>query len=60
MVALSQPLLLWVRALFAGVVLFIVSYEIIPESHQNSHETFASAGLVVGFITMMMFDTMLA
>ncbi len=58
-VALAQPLLPWGLAFSAGAMLFVVSHEIIPESHRKGHETFASAGLVLGFITMMMFDTML-
>ena len=58
MVALSRPLLSWGLAFSAGAMLFVMSHEIIPEAHRKGHEPFTCAGLVVGFITMMMFDTM--
>jgi zinc transporter, ZIP family len=38
----------------AGAMLFVVSHEIIPESHRQSHENFATGGLMVGFVMMMM------
>ncbi len=40
-------------------MLFVISQEIIPESHRNGREIFASAGLFAGFVLMMLFDTML-
>jgi zinc transporter, ZIP family len=40
----------------AGAMLFVVSHEIIPESHRQGHENFATGGLMVGF-AMMMLDT---
>ena len=44
----------------AGAMLFVVSHEIIPESHRQGHENFATAGLMVGFVLMMVLDTALA
>jgi zinc transporter, ZIP family len=44
----------------AGAMLFVVSHEIIPESHRQGHEKFATAGLMVGFVLMMVLDTALA
>jgi len=45
----------------AGAMLFVISHEIIPETHhQKGHETVATVSLMIGFIVMMMFDTMLA
>ena len=41
----------------AGAMLFVVSHEIIPESHRQGHENFATGGLMVGFVMMMMLDT---
>ena len=44
----------------AGAMLFVVSHEIIPESHRQGHENFATAGLMLGFVLMMVMDTALA
>lgn len=43
----------------AGAMLFVISHEIIPESHRQGHETFATGGLMVGFVLMMLLDTAL-
>lgn len=60
MVAASAALLPWGLAGAAGAMLFVVSHEIIPESHRRGHETLATFGLIVGFVVMMMLDTWLA
>jgi zinc transporter, ZIP family len=44
----------------AGAMLFVVSHEIIPESHRQGHEKFATTGLMLGFVLMMLLDTALA
>ncbi len=43
----------------AGAMLFVVSHEIIPESHRQGHENFATAGFMLGFVLMMLLDTAL-
>lgn len=58
-VTVSAALLPWGLAAAAGAMLFVVSHEIIPESHRRGHETLATAGLMLGFITMMLLDTLL-
>lgn len=44
----------------AGAMLFVISHEIIPESHRSGHERYATMGLVLGFVLMMLLDTALA
>ena len=44
----------------AGAMLYVISHEIIPESHRQGHERFATGGLVLGFVLMMLLDTALA
>ena len=57
-VVTSVPLLLPVGLGFAaGAMLFVVSHEIIPESHRQGHENFATGGLMIGFVLMMVLDT---
>lgn len=43
----------------AGAMLFVVSHEVIPETHKNGHQTPATVGLMVGFAVMMLLDTVL-
>lgn len=58
-VTLSAALLPWGLAAAAGAMLFVVSHEIIPESHRRGHETLATAGLMLGFVIMMLLNTLL-
>lgn len=59
-ISVSQSLLPWGLGLAAGAMLFVISHEIIPESHRKGHEAYATAGLMVGFVIMMLLDTTLA
>lgn len=59
LVAEAEALLPWGLAGAAGAMLFVVSHEIIPESHRRGHETLATAGLVAGFALMMVLDAAL-
>ncbi|WP_446891914.1 ZIP family metal transporter [Aeromonas veronii] len=45
--------------LAAGAMLFVVSHEVIPETHRNGHQTYATFGLMAGFALMMTLDTAL-
>lgn len=55
-VTLAQPLLPWGLAFAAGAMLFVISDEIIPESHRKGFEKEATFGVMVGFIVMMILD----
>lgn len=60
LIGLSVYFLPWGLAIAAGAMLFVISHEIIPESHRTGHETWATGGLVLGFVLMMLLDTALA
>jgi ZIP family zinc transporter len=45
--------------LAGGAMLFVVSHEVIPETHRNGHQTPATIGLMAGFALMMVLDTTL-
>lgn len=45
--------------LAAGAMIFVVSHEVIPETHRNGHQTIATMGLMAGFALMMILDTSL-
>lgn len=46
-------------ALAAGAMLFVVSHEIIPETHRNGFETMATGTLLAGFVFMLLLDATL-
>ncbi len=46
-------------AVAAGAMIFVVSHEIIPETHRNGFEGLASATLMAGFVFMLMLDAAL-
>ncbi len=54
--ALAYPIGL---GLAAGAMIFVVSHEVIPETHRNGHQTPATLGLMTGFAIMMILDTSL-
>jgi ZIP family zinc transporter len=58
-IGVSASLLPWGLALAAGAMLFVISHEIIPESHRQGHESYATGGLMLGFVVMMLLDTAL-
>lgn len=59
LVTISATMLPWGLAMAAGAMLFVISHEVIPESHRQGHEAFATGGLVLGFVVMMVLDTAL-
>ena len=58
-VYISEPLLPWGLAFAAGAMLYVISHEIIPETHSRGNQNQATAGLVVGLVVMMFLDVTL-
>lgn len=58
-VGASAAMLPWGLGFAAGAMLFVISHEIIPESHRQGHERQATIGLLGGFILMMVLDAAL-
>lgn len=58
-IGVSKLLLPWGLAFAAGAMLFVISHEIIPESHRKGHEASATGGLMLGFVLMLLLDTAL-
>jgi ZIP family zinc transporter len=42
-----------------GAMIYVVSHEIIPETHRHGHENLATLGLIIGFLLMLALDTLL-
>jgi ZIP family zinc transporter len=58
LVSFILPIQPWGLAFAAGAMLFVVSDEMIPESHRKGFEREATFGLIGGFILMMLLDCM--
>jgi ZIP family zinc transporter len=58
-VTLIQPIFPIAMGFAAGAMLFVISDEIIPESHRLGYEKAATAGVMVGFVLMMFLDVTL-
>ncbi len=59
-VNLSTALLPWGLVFAAGTMIFVISHEIIPETHRHGHHGRATGGLMVGLVLMLFFDVWLA
>jgi len=58
-VTLAAPLLPWGLAFAAGAMIFVISDEIIPETHRPGMEKYGTAGLMIGLVVMMFLDVTL-
>jgi ZIP family zinc transporter len=59
-VATVEPLLPYAMGFAAGAMLFVISDEIIPETHRSGYERVATLGLMAGLIVMLYLDIVLA
>jgi ZIP family zinc transporter len=57
LVGLNPSMLPFGLGFAAGAMLFVISHEIIPESHRSGREHYATIGAIVGFVLMMFLDT---
>ncbi len=55
-----EPLLPYAMGFAAGAMLFVISDEIIPETHKRGYERVATLGLMAGTIIMLYLDIALA
>ncbi len=58
-VTIARPILPFGLAFAAGAMLFVISDEIIPETHSRGNEREATFGIIVGFIIMTAMDVAL-
>ncbi len=58
-VTYSQPLLPWGLAFAAGAMIYVISHEIIPETHRRGYHHEATMGLTLGLVIMLFLDVTL-
>jgi ZIP family zinc transporter len=58
-ISLSEPLLPWGLAFAAGAMLYVISHEVIPETHRSGHQNKATLGLAIGLVIMLFLDVWL-
>jgi len=59
-VVIFEPLLPWAMGFAAGAMIFVISDEIVPETHTRGHERVATLGLMLGVVVMLYLDIALA
>jgi len=59
-VSLAAPFMPLILGMAAGAMLFVISDEIIPETHRRGYENVATFSLLGGFVAMMFLDTVFA
>ncbi|HET6527989.1 MAG TPA: ZIP family metal transporter [Balneolaceae bacterium] len=59
-VSIAEPLVPYAMGFAAGAMLYVISDEIIPETHANGNERIATLGLMAGLIIMLTLDVVLA
>lgn len=58
-VYLMRPLLPYAMGFAAGAMLYVISDEIVPETHRKGHERFATFGTMLGVMVMLILDVAL-
>jgi ZIP family zinc transporter len=58
-VQLAAPLLPYAMGLAAGAMLYVISDEIVPETHCKGHERLATFGTMLGVVVMLYLDVTL-
>jgi zinc transporter, ZIP family len=56
LVSLSAALLPWAMGFAAGAMVYVVTADIIPETHRKGHVDRANAGLMIGLAVMLFLD----
>lgn len=54
--SIAHFMLPWALTFAAGAMIYVISHEIIPETHRHGYEKEATIGLTVGLVVMMFLD----
>ena len=56
MVSLAEPMMPWSLGFAAGAMVFIISDEIVPETHRGNYSLLATFSLMIGVVVMVLLD----
>jgi ZIP family zinc transporter len=56
LVSLAEPLIPWTLGFAAGAMIFVISDEVIPETHRGNHQHLATFSLMIGVVVMLVLD----
>jgi ZIP family zinc transporter len=59
LVSLAVPMMPWTLGFAAGAMVFVISDEVIPETHRGEHKHLATFSLMVGVVVMLLLDAAL-
>ncbi|AKI96485.1 ZIP family metal transporter [Kosmotoga pacifica] len=59
LMVIARPLLPYAMAFAGGAMLYVISDEVIPETHSGGYELLSTYSLIFGFILMTLLDNML-
>ena len=59
-VGISEFVLPWGLTFAAGAMIYVISHEIIPETHRRGHQDAATIGLMIGLVLMLFLDVSLS
>ncbi len=55
-VSIAKPVIPYAMGFAAGAMLYVISDEIVPETHRKGHERYATFGTILGIIVMLYLD----
>lgn len=58
-VTIASPILPYAMGFAAGAMLYVISDEIVPETHRKGHERIATIGTMIGVVVMLYLDVTL-
>lgn len=58
-IQIARPILPYAMGFAAGAMVYVISNEIIPETHRKGHHRLATGGLLIGMMLMLYLDVML-
>ncbi len=59
LVVIARPILPYAMGFAAGAMIYVISDEIVPETHRKGHERLATFGTILGLIVMLYLDVTL-
>ena len=54
--SISESLLICMLSFAGGAMLYVISDEMIPETHAHGYEKIATYALILGFVTLMFME----